>query len=622
MTVTSQTARNDYNGNGATTQFPVTFRFLENSQLKVLRTVISSGVTTTLVLDAVGGDGYAVSGAQQPNGGQVTLNVAPPVGTRISILRNVPVTQETDYLANDPFPAETHERALDKLTMIVQQQVEITGRAIVLPAQSVGVSTELPGPVPLNLLRWNAAANALENGVPPEIATVAPGAVVDATVSPIAGIQATKLSWQQAGTGSVAENVQNELRRIIRPEQFGAVGDGVTNDTAAFNRARDYLISLPCGGTILCAPGKTYAFGSRWSITKTAGKQVIVDMNGCTFTKTAGGWAGAIMYFGNPTDVAGAYPLVLRNGIFQGVGAAGTGLILEWAGNTTLSGVVFRNFVQSVSLTNCFAVRFDQKCQFLYNDTAAIICNTESHNLTVDGCGFYVNQRDIYFITGAPAYNVNLVNCDFEGSLNAGSNAIVMDQGGGCVNITGCYLEGKNGAPIVFGAAMSGLRVTNNWIGFNTGSQQWGNINSGILEGNIFWDQAQTVLSSVKDFDIGHNAYAGTSNQIFTPWQTPTFTNGFSNTGGTWAGNVAGFRKDRNGVVHLRGMVQSTSDASAFSLPAGYRPAGLTSFITTSANGGKTDLARVQVSAGGAVTVFRGTDTSADLSCVSFTAQQ
>jgi hypothetical protein len=37
------------------------------------------------------------------------------------VFRKVPLTQEIDYQPNDPFPAETHERALDLLMMIAQQ---------------------------------------------------------------------------------------------------------------------------------------------------------------------------------------------------------------------------------------------------------------------------------------------------------------------------------------------------------------------------------------------------------------------------------------------------------------------------------------------------------------------
>lgn len=214
MTVTSQISRNDYNGNGVTTQFPVTFRFLQNSQIKVIRTIVATGVATTLTLDAAGADGYSVTGANLPSGGQVTLNVALPLGSRLSILRNVPVTQEIDYLPNDPFPAESHELGLDKLTMAIQQQSEISSRSITLPPQTVGVSTELPSPVPFNLIGWNPSGTAIINIQPPEIATVANGAVTDDSVASDAGINSTKLTYVSDEFGGTQRLVSSKLADI------------------------------------------------------------------------------------------------------------------------------------------------------------------------------------------------------------------------------------------------------------------------------------------------------------------------------------------------------------------------------------------------------------------------
>ena len=44
---------------------------------------------------------------------------------------------------------------------------------------------------------------------------------------------ASLVGYLPAGTGATVTTVQEELRRSLAPEQFGAVGDGVTDDTAA-----------------------------------------------------------------------------------------------------------------------------------------------------------------------------------------------------------------------------------------------------------------------------------------------------------------------------------------------------------------------------------------------------
>ena len=67
---------------------------------------------------------------------------APAAGTTLLIRRNTELTQETDYVANDPFPAETHEDALDKLQMQNQELEEELNRSIKISRTNTMTSTE------------------------------------------------------------------------------------------------------------------------------------------------------------------------------------------------------------------------------------------------------------------------------------------------------------------------------------------------------------------------------------------------------------------------------------------------------------------------------------------------
>lgn len=129
MTVSTTTNRASYSGNGSTTAFAYGFKIFADADLTVIIRS-STGVETTKSLSTH----YTVSGAGSSSGGNVTFTSGniPASGETIVILRELTLTQGTDYVANDPFPAESHEDALDRLTMITQQLAEETGRSLKL----------------------------------------------------------------------------------------------------------------------------------------------------------------------------------------------------------------------------------------------------------------------------------------------------------------------------------------------------------------------------------------------------------------------------------------------------------------------------------------------------------
>jgi len=295
MTVSSSINQVLYSGNGTTVLFPVNYYFLQDSHLQVIL-VAANGTETVQTLTT----NYTVTGAGNEAGGSITMLVAPPTGTQLIIVRNVPATQETDYLANDPFPAESHERALDKLTMLVQQNKLESDRALKVPLASLPTTdTELPIPVGNKLLAWNSNASAIVNFDPADVITITgqqnsyadvftgngvttdftltrnPGTVfnIDVSINGVTQVPnvdyilaATTLTFTSAPpavasqvlarysevftlvdgdaanirylpAGGVQTNVQTKLRETVSVKDFGAVGDGVTDDTAAIQAA-------------------------------------------------------------------------------------------------------------------------------------------------------------------------------------------------------------------------------------------------------------------------------------------------------------------------------------------------------------------------------------------------
>ena len=125
MTVQSETSKISYSGNGSTTIFSSSFGFINNEDVKVL--LVSSDGTETLQTETTH---YTLTGGSGAIG-SITMITAPATGENLVIYRDPPITQLTDYVENDSFPAETHELALDKLTQLVQRISEVTGLSLI-----------------------------------------------------------------------------------------------------------------------------------------------------------------------------------------------------------------------------------------------------------------------------------------------------------------------------------------------------------------------------------------------------------------------------------------------------------------------------------------------------------
>lgn len=130
MTVTSTATQTVLTANGVTTAWPFTFIIPDETSLFVYVTDLVGNVT---LLNA---NAYSATGFSDPDGGTVTypLTGAPlPAGYHVTIQRIVPFLQLDEINNYDESYASVIQDALDRIVMMVQQQIGMT-----IPVVTIG----------------------------------------------------------------------------------------------------------------------------------------------------------------------------------------------------------------------------------------------------------------------------------------------------------------------------------------------------------------------------------------------------------------------------------------------------------------------------------------------------
>jgi hypothetical protein len=270
MTISSTTRiAGPFIGNGTASAFPFTFKVFAATDLDVIKLTVSTGTESTLVLTT----DYTVSlnGDQNSNpGGTVTLTAgALASGFTLTITSDIANLQPTDLTNQGGFYPEVITDSLDRATIQIQQIADIGDRTLKIPISDGTLNMELP----------TAAVRASKylvfdaNGLPiPSAGSGTDSALrTDLANTGVTTAGAGLVGFRTADATSVGRTVLSKLRDVVSVKDFGAVGDGTTDDTTAIQAAVDSVASavyFPTGtykitSTILVANDKRLSGASK-----------------------------------------------------------------------------------------------------------------------------------------------------------------------------------------------------------------------------------------------------------------------------------------------------------------------------------------------------------------------
>ena len=142
------------------------------------------------------------------------------------------------------------------------------------------------------------------------------------------------ITYNQGGTGAQDRTLTSRLRDFVSVKDFGAVGDGVTDDTAAIQAA----ITDAAGGTVYF-PNGTYVVGALNSFAA-AGMTYVGESQFQTIIKPTSGFTGSIFSFFNKAAGTSAYHR-LSNFRFNLNGESCTAIDLGSCNNTMIENCYF-----------------------------------------------------------------------------------------------------------------------------------------------------------------------------------------------------------------------------------------------------------------------------------------
>jgi len=174
--------------------------------------------------------GFTVTGAGQTAGGSVTFETAPAQDSRITLERHLPIERMTDYLEGGDFSAASINNELDYLVASVQQVQRANAAMLQYGDHEEPANVELPP-------KTQRAGKALGFDAQGNLVAVS-----------LEGSMAAP-DFTAPGTGAITRTSADKFADLVSVKDFGAIGDGLTDDTLALQQAlaAHYAVLIPEG---------------------------------------------------------------------------------------------------------------------------------------------------------------------------------------------------------------------------------------------------------------------------------------------------------------------------------------------------------------------------------------
>ena len=301
MTIGSALSRVVSTGTGSANEFAFNAPVAAVTDLKVYTLVIATSVQSLQTRGGSGTYDYTVSINSSTKYATVTLNTNLPTTHKIVILRNVPLTQETDYVEGDAFGAETHEAALDKLTQIASQISEVADRSIKVQEASSTTNITCDELVADKVLTVNSDGDGISMG--PTTANLTTLASITSEISTVAGISSniTSVAGNATNINAVAADATDIGAVAGKATEIGRLGTADAVADLALLGTADIVSDMDTLGTSSNVTNMDTLAGIASNITTVAG----ISSNVTTVAGVAANVTTVAGVASNVTTVAG-----------------------------------------------------------------------------------------------------------------------------------------------------------------------------------------------------------------------------------------------------------------------------------------------------------------------------